>query len=127
MKTAGSFLMYRIEITTPTPHETILKEYNAETWTEASGIIKDIQNLDFDNIDINLYKRKAEKEIIYPIEDGDDIYNFIDNFTNVKQRGSLFDNIPKKKNKKLLKTAATAAGMIAAFPVMVTTELIKKS
>ena len=44
-----------------------------------------------------------------------------------KKMYKLFDNIPKKKNKKLLKTAATTAATIAAFPVMVTLELIKKS
>lgn len=111
--------MYRIEITTPTPYETILKESTAETWTETFETIKTYNNYNLENININVYKQTNPEDL--------DCWEFVDRFENMKQRGSLFDNIPKKKNKKILKTAATAAAMIAAFPVMMTLELIKKS
>jgi hypothetical protein len=112
--------MYRIEITTPTPYETILKESIADTWTAANDIINTYKNYDLDNVEINLYKQKNAYDL--------DCWEYIDNFKNINKKESLFQTIPeKKKSKKIIKTAATAAGLIAAFPVMVTTELIKKS
>lgn len=119
MKTAGSFLMYRIEITTPTPYESILKESTAETWTETFETIKTYNNYNLENININVYKQTNPDDL--------DCWEFVDRFDNIEKSASMFDNIPKKKSKKIIKTAATAAGMIAAFPVMVTLELIKKS
>lgn len=111
--------MYRIELTTAAPFESILKEATADNWTDAFKTINTFKGYDLENININVYKQTNPEDL--------DCWEFVDRFENMKQRGSLFDNIPKKKNKKILKTAAIAAATIAAFPVMVTLELIKKS
>lgn len=111
--------MYKIELTTAAPFESILKEATADNWTDAFKTINTFKNYDLENININVYKQ-TDPELL-------DCWELVDRFDNIKKSASMFENIPKKKNKKILKTAATAAGMIAAFPVMVTTELIKKS
>lgn len=111
--------MYKIELTTAAPFESILKEATADNWTDAFKTINAFKEYDLENINITLYRQTDPDDI--------DCWELVDRFDNIEKSASMFDNIPKKKNKKLLKTAATAAGMIAAFPVMVTLELIKKS
>ncbi len=121
--------MYKIELSTPYPYEQIIKTYFIDNWAETYEKIEELKKLNFDNIEINLYKRKPENEIIYPIEEGDDLYNFIENFEPIKRKKSLFETLPSKNEstKKIKKTMLTVGGCLAAFPTMVLLEMIKKS
>ena len=125
----GRSKTYKIELTTCQPYEQIIKTYFINTWTETHEKIEELKKLNFDNIEINLYKRKPEEQIIYPIEEGDDIYNFIDNFEPIKRKKSLFEMLPSKTNqpRKIKKIIATVAGCLVAFPILTTIELVKKS
>ena len=121
--------IYKIEVSTPYPNEQIIKTYFVDNWTETYKKIEELKKLNFENIEINLYKRKPENEIIYPIEEGDDIYNFIENFEPIKRKKSLFEKLPSKTNqpRKIKKIIATVAGCLVAFPILTTIELVKKS
>ena len=121
--------IYKIEVSTPYPYEQIIKTYFVNTWAETYEKIEELKKLNFENIEINLYKRKSEEKITYPIEEDDDIYNFIGNFEPIKRKKSLFEKLPSKNEstKKIKKTILTVGGCLAAFPILTTIELIKKS
>lgn len=125
----GRSIIYKIEVSTPYPYEQIIKTYFINTWAETYKKIEELKKLNFDNIEINLYKRKPEEEITYPIEEGDDIYNFIDNFEPIKKKKSLFEKLPNKTNqpRKIKKIIITTVCCFVAFPFMVALEMIKKS
>lgn len=102
--------MYIIEITTNDDRETLLKQETAATWQEANRIIDDMQDLDFDNIFIKLYKET----------DGDDL-EYCGDFTEVK-KGQLLPGTKKKSNNNLI---VAGAGLLL-FPIMVINRLVKK-
>lgn len=102
--------MYIMEITTNDNREILLKRETAKTWEEINDIIDDMQDLNFENIKIDVYKQT---------ENGDPEY--LGDFTKVK-RGFINIIKNKKKNNNLI---VGIAGLVM-FPIMVINRLIKK-
>ena len=101
--------MYILEVTTNDNRETLLKSEKIETWQEVNDWIDDLQDLNFENVSIKLYKET----------DGEDM-EYLGDFTETK-RGELLKTI-KKKNDNLI---VAGTGLLLA-PIMVVNRLIKK-
>lgn len=103
--------MYILEIVTNDNRETLLKRETADTWEEINDTIDDMQDLAFDNIKIDIYKKTEENDPEY-----------LGDFSNIKRGRLLETPKEKKKNNNFI---VLLAGLVM-FPVMVINRLIKK-
>ena len=102
--------MYKLEITTNDNKELLLFEEYLDTWKEVKEEIDFFKSIDFDNINLIIYKKSKEKELEY--------------------LGEFYHITPKEqteiiKNKNTL-TRKIILLEILLFPIMLLKEILKE-